>query len=377
MTDFNAETISLAVSDVHLGASGSKHTEFQLFLKEILDKIDQHKLKKLKALFLIGDFFDLIMDSFHDITDNYEDIYRSLDHLRNRGIYVVFFLGNHEISVIRNEFSSGDYKSKEIVRRRKLKFLRSLKGAFKGNNLRFRFLKEKYFCQYAILGKNAEGTWELSLFESEEQIKTNMPLNRKILSRFTGAQSEYRCLLAHGYQFFEDERKEAGKIWYLCLKFPDMIKEVVNFLWNEMFKDILTDIKEIDLKKAINKWKNVIERNYNISLNYFNKYLVKKLILLIEESEKYRKSISNKYDELVDYIRENIDSERTEVTNVVFGHTHKAVENFTQDGVDISNTGSWHHIKNPNFIEILADGNINLKNYSPPKKEIMAEIAGS
>jgi len=370
MTDFNTDTICLAVSDVHLGASGSRHTEFELFLKEILNEIDRENLKNLKALFLIGDFFDLIMDSFHDITDDYEDIYRSLDRLINRGIYVVFFLGNHEISVVLNEFSSGDHVSKEMVRRRKLKFLRRLKEAFKENNLKFKFLNEKYFCQYAILGKNAQKIWELSLFESEEQIKHNEALNYKELLPFTGDQSEYQCLLAHGYQFFEEELDIAGKIWYLCLKFPDMIKEVVNFLWNEVFKEMSKNIQDFDIKDAINQWKNVIERNYKISLNYFNKYLVKELILLIEKSENFRKSIYDKYDVLVDYIKRKIVSASGVITNVVFGHTHKAV-NFNYDGLEIANTGSWHHTKNPTFIQILANGDMILGKYSHPKVEII------
>ena len=96
------------------------------------------------------------------------------------------------------------------------------------------------------------------------------------------------------------------------------------------------------------------------------------MILKIQESNNLRNSLSFEYKDLATSLKTHIDPDRLEITNLIFGHTHNA-ETASAQNVSFANTGSWHHTKNPAFIEIHDDGKIVINKFSPPKEEIIVE----
>ncbi|KKL73021.1 hypothetical protein LCGC14_2079100, partial [marine sediment metagenome] len=119
MYKLDDDTIVVVVSDVHVGAMINHHAIFIEFLKQV-----GRNPKNLKAVIILGDFFDVIMESVRDYcrrlyfpggsrdehtksfiymdekTRNYDKIFLGLKKLQDREIRVFFTLGNHEIKII-------------------------------------------------------------------------------------------------------------------------------------------------------------------------------------------------------------------------------------------------------------------------------------
>ena len=122
--NINENTMVLVVSDQHLGALKSKDEEFKTFLDEIIERRENEALKNLKALLILGDFFDLIMDTYKSISREFEEIYERLDTLIENGIHVITTLGNHEISIRKPYEKRFTWRKKKLIRkfrRKKLK----------------------------------------------------------------------------------------------------------------------------------------------------------------------------------------------------------------------------------------------------------------
>ena len=94
--DFDDNIVVLVVSDVHLGASGAYHDDFITFLRNLNSKKEEGNLKQLKAILILGDFFDLCMDSYKDLSNEDTNlmIYDNLINLQNQNINILITLGN-------------------------------------------------------------------------------------------------------------------------------------------------------------------------------------------------------------------------------------------------------------------------------------------
>ncbi|MFX1259566.1 MAG: hypothetical protein ACFFAN_17060 [Promethearchaeota archaeon] len=164
-------------------------------------------------------------------------------------------------------------------------------------------------------------------------------------------------MLLHGLQLFEEETKIAAPIWESCLKFPDSIKHIVNFLWNEGIKNIET---EGNVKK-FKEYQDSIEKEYKIKLNFFNRFLIEQLMSLLIKSEEAReklKSIEHNQE-----IKKFLDKYQLTINNIIYGHTHIGHEPKTHQDLLISNDGAWQHGDPGTFIEIKSNGSIEFNRY--------------
>ncbi|MBA7535503.1 hypothetical protein ES705_27760 [subsurface metagenome] len=141
MIVFKRNTLVIVVSDIHIGNESCRIQELAEFLDSILQNIINRKLPFLRALIILGDFFDLLATSFEDLSSNeqYFQIYNELDQIKKQKIEVILALGNHEISTIL-------FYNLQFTGRKK-NFLRK----FDYYSFPFDFLTLKTMCQYVIL----------------------------------------------------------------------------------------------------------------------------------------------------------------------------------------------------------------------------------
>ncbi len=238
MFNFQENSIILIVSDLHLGAIQSKHKEFKKFLKELKDKILKNEISNLRILIILSDFFDLLVNSYRDLIRDYSVIYNHLDfinkELQKKNGSILFTLGNHEIPLI--------FRYESHFKWRKRKFIRN----FTKRGFKWKFLKNKNVCQYILLNKvkkNESWKWRLSLYNKKKKIARKKRPFREIfipLEEITPdlENLEYNCLITHGYQF--DNYLDTFKyFWAITLKCSDLIKEIINFVWNGIYRRII------------------------------------------------------------------------------------------------------------------------------------------
>lgn len=100
MVYLETTTSVLIISDVHLGDKFCRRKDFSSWLSSIFESRKKGKLPYLRALIILGDFFDLIWNAVENLcsNNNFIEIYELLQAIRNKGIEIIFVLGNHEIS---------------------------------------------------------------------------------------------------------------------------------------------------------------------------------------------------------------------------------------------------------------------------------------
>ncbi len=89
----------LVLSDVHLGDIYSRRDEFFKFLSIILELRISGKIPLLRAIVILGDFFDLVWSTIANLVWNREftEIYDDLQAINNRGVEIMIALGNLKI----------------------------------------------------------------------------------------------------------------------------------------------------------------------------------------------------------------------------------------------------------------------------------------
>jgi UDP-2,3-diacylglucosamine pyrophosphatase LpxH len=332
----------IILSDTHLGASGSKYKIF----KKLLDQISQNLVddtlfqEKFKGLIILGDFCDLLCDSYKDIATTFKGIFEKLDFLIDNGISVITILGNHDLSV------SGNFEKK--YRTRKLKYIKK----FKKVKNDFKFLDDLNISQYVNL-RNIGDEWYLKLFDSKDLRDENLLRNIN-MGQVLDLDRELNIIIAHGHQFYLKETKVGSKLWDFCLKVPDLIKEIFNYLWNVARRD-LENMSVTDFEKLIQENSNMIEGKFNIKLSPKMKNQLK---VLFENNNKVKAFLIELDNHKAD-VKNYFDEQIYPITHLIYAHTHKA-EIFSQDNILFVNTGAFHQ-KNPSFIEIYQDGKINVK----------------
>jgi len=395
MLTLNDDTIILGLSDVHLGAYINHHTLLILFLDKILDNYrgKDKSNKRLKVIIILGDFFDIIMESVRDYckmvrypggftkgenydnnvgykytdtkTKNYITIFEQLRMLKDKGIKLYFTLGNHEINIL------GNLDKKYHKRKEKL-LDEFTKNKFQYNDL---FNKDNVWQYYVLKAENRE--WKLGFYDSRKEIIESPKEN---LYRFKGVQApdkQYNCLMTHGIQFETFLRKYGGGIpWYIGLKSPDSIKEIGNILYNKVLK---LNIRLID--KVFDTW---LTETHNVSRKIYRGLLkislISPFVMIVKIFNKLLKFVARRRDKIknevyIKQIRKKFfpklakEGYEDELNNIIFGHTHKDtdepvfLENKYTDKkwkADIVNAGAWQQIDLPTSFEINTNGDIDV-----------------
>jgi len=256
MWEIKDDVMIIVVSDVHIGASVNHQTAFIGFLTALKSKVNN---TQLKALIILGDFFDVIFESIRDYcgenpysrlievlkdkTKNYNTIFDLLEQLSKK-IKIFFTLGNHEIKIILNidkNFTS-----------RKIKFRRE----FEKNHFPYLELLDldniSQYITLRVLNIGNKKRWALSFSDSKSNIfGTNQTRNPYVFQNISVPDSitNYNCLMTHGTQFESFLRTYGGGIpWWLGLISPDPIKEIGNIIYSSI-KEYLRNIDE-----DINQW---------------------------------------------------------------------------------------------------------------------------
>ena len=239
LIEIEKKPMILLVSDIHLGAFGNISKAFESFIDQILHNEFNEIGTNLSAFIILGDFFDRMMRGYDDLIGNHTSIYEKLYDLQQKGVSVLFILGNHEIPV------DGPYDKDFLIRKSAL--VENFIKYSKDNEKALELFSLNNFCQYIILRKkfsqeNNQLNWELALFDSKENIKRNMDESKPIISKIlceakSEENKEFKCLMAHGFQFESAERlKIAAEVWKACMGTLDIVKNiVVNFLLHCLF----------------------------------------------------------------------------------------------------------------------------------------------
>lgn len=377
----------LLVSDVHMGAFRTNITLFDDFLTNIIGGLKDEYLKNLKALIILGDCFDIIMDNYEDFYEDklYNDILNKFNILHKTPDFeLVFALGNHEVSV-KDDYDENFFDEKSS-------FLNEFNKVNKQFGDKYSFLTKNNFSQYVILKNNISLKPELFLFDTKQQIAenngTSIELNIK-----TPAEKKNNILLTHGFQF-DPKLKFFSKVWDFSLKVKSkIVKEIADGIWNGFFKVIynegrrLRDFSQKRKDKLNRKGKNLLDKT---TKNYFEKYKLE-----INELEKTQldELIKKKYraDKHRDDMKDNPFNKKVEneflpeledlgykehFDYIIYGHTHRRWANtFFRRGIKpiykqtelykikdtfLFNTGAWQHVDLPSFIQIDNDWNISL-----------------
>ncbi|MBD3228471.1 MAG: hypothetical protein GF329_09805 [Candidatus Lokiarchaeota archaeon] len=333
--------LALIISDTHLGASGSRYKKFEDFLENIMEKISEENelCKNLQCIILLGDVFDLVCDSYKDISKDYKDIFELLDRFKEKNLEIIIVLGNHDISVRGDWDKTFNDRKKKLVKK------------FRKANFTPNFLKIENLCQYLLLS-NDEDRWKLSLYNTSKIFDTE-PFRRIKLSEVRNLNGFHSILLTHGHQFYPEKTRSAASVWEFCLGAPDFIKEIFNYIWNIALKNG-KDPEKINIKAELNDQQDEIEKKFNLKLNSKKKDRIKKFSLKIKEIKALRESLKNSEVSVRSLLPKNLTLSR-----IIFGHTHQ-VEIFHKDNIEFINTGAWQHVL-PSFTFIYPNGNIKIR----------------
>lgn len=348
---FEKNPMLICVSDVHLNGGNNKFAEFLQFLKEIITKIESDKKfsQKFKALIVLGDFFDMMMDGAYNLTIRNREIYEKLSKIVELGKKTIFILGNHEISV------STDYN--KHFRKRKMQLI----SHFERVNFAPNFLKDNFVAQYISLAPNPQNKWELALYETN---RIDLPAFTKLdLDEKNYGQKDYYCLMCHGYQFYKVETHFYGVfVWNSLLNAKDSTKETINFIYNEsgireLVRQGLTETSS-KIRDAYNKWKEKNEKNKNFieKVKTMNDIVFKKLFFQMVKFEVERRKFKNDDRQILKYLN---DRQFQKVNHVIYGHTHVAGMTNPENKI-IVNTGAWQNVEFASYAEIYDDGSIIL-----------------
>jgi hypothetical protein len=170
---FNAKTMLIIVSDVHIGQYSAETGNFAKFLQKIITQRNDKKLENLQYFVIIGDFYDRLLSSLHLISEkvsgphpdpDIKNIFSLLSRIQTElGIPIVSLaLGNHENPVNIADFPDG-----------KAEFLKELK-----DNPDIILTPPDYNCQFAVLKYNQDAArWNLSLYDTADQLAQRESLN--------------------------------------------------------------------------------------------------------------------------------------------------------------------------------------------------------
>ena len=193
---FENNPMIIIISDVHLGGGENHPEEFIKFLTLILHKIENNKKfrKNFRALLILGDFFDVLLSTYENISKNHTQIFEILDKICHKGIIFGETLGNHEIPV------NGDYNKAFLKRKQDL--FREFKQQA-GEIFNYSFMQQQHFCQYMKLTSDpGSKKWVLSYHDTKKSF-LNFNHSPRIfdLGNAKINSPNPQMMFSHGYQF--------------------------------------------------------------------------------------------------------------------------------------------------------------------------------
>jgi len=341
----------LVLSDVHLGDIYCRRDEFLKFLLIILEFRKSGKLPHLRAIVILGDFFDFAWSTIENLVWNrqFTEIYDILQAINNKGVEIIIALGNHEIST--RGFYNIEFED------RKKRFLEKLRV----NGFNYNFLNESTICQYVILGPNSLNKTVITLFDSIYNINFNeygiLPSenNKKtIILEHIKLMNKYQYLMTHGYQFegWFKHHIFLAPIWESYVE-EDMERVLLNEIWY--------GLKQFNLLITGENIEHVAtERNLDIS-DYSSSRMEKDLIKIDKKLAYNGRNVKNNiyFRRILQFLKKY---SLQPITHVIFGHSHEIGMSNVNDIV-MMNTGCWVADKIPSYIEIYHDGDSKVKKF--------------
>ncbi len=340
MTSFNRKSLAIVISDIHLGDLYCKINEFEQFLLDLIQDIDRGNLLQLKTLIILGDTFDLIMNTFWNLCNNpkFRRIYELLSTINTQGIHIVFVLGNHEIP------TTGYYNW--LFKLRKNEFMNDMWNS----GFNYDLLNDLTLCQYVVIGKNEENQLVLMLYDSVNKIKYNyrgeiVNTDRQLILALNDYFNGKSYFMTHGYQFedWNTHHFVTAPWWSIFMGLDEDSKRGLNEFWQG--------------------WKNNREDfDYNAFYRYLDSQGIRKThikgghIKKFVQSEIYEKN-KRFYNNASDFL----DTKRLKgITNIIFGHIHDTLQ-VRVGNITITTNGCWLQNKQSYFTEILINGDYFIK----------------
>jgi UDP-2,3-diacylglucosamine pyrophosphatase LpxH len=359
---FDDNPMIIVVSDIHLGGGSTKFEEIIKFFTLILQKLknDTKFAKNLKAIIILGDFLDVLMDSVRRITHIFQALFVLINQIQENGVEIIYVLGNHEISVSGNYNKTFNSQKRTLLEKLQL------------NDCKMTFLDDFNICQYVSL-THPDNMWELALYDAVEQIEQdpirtiNFGLENKTPAKKRN-NVPIKYLMTHGYQFYRIQTQLfAITVWNNLLEAKDSTKETINRVYNESgVYDVIKAGREITdgyIKKILEKFKEKNSKKKDFIKNKIESIknvFLKKILLDMGKSDNLRNKIKNDEKKILAYLKKKL--RFALYNNVIYGHTHEMGEN-TVKGIHIMNTGAWQHVAIPSYIEIYSDGKASLKEF--------------
>ncbi len=393
--NFDKNAMILLVSDVHIGALRTKISLFNHFLKSLNEGLENGSLKNLKALIILGDCFDLIMDTYEDFFEYkiYNEILENFNSLYEREEFsLVFALGNHEVSVEKDYDKTFSTERSELINE-----FNKIKDKL---NRQYTFFNNKIFSQYVIIKNDESLEPQLLLYDTKEEMVKGSKIKPIPLKIRAPEETDHNILLSHGFQFDPNLSNFSG-IWHFSLKITSkIIKEIADGIWNGFYKVIY---------KRGQRLKQFVEDKIKSMIDETSRKYVKKNKILIEEEQK-----TEIFALIMKKLESDLKRDKIEVnkpfneqinkkflpelkmlgydenfSHIIYGHTHRRrgfpflrknrpeFQQFEVSQVEntiLLNTGAWQHVDCPSFIQINTDWEFNLVTIEKRISEIERKI---
>ncbi|MHA1439478.1 MAG: metallophosphoesterase [Promethearchaeota archaeon] len=340
MISFNRNSLAIVISDIHLGDMYCDIDKFESFLDQLLQDLKRGNLPSLETLIILGDTFDIIMNTFWNLCNSPEfiRIYDRIQAIKDNGVFIVFVLGNHEISTV------GYYN--RVFKIRKRDFMNEMWD----NGFNADLLNDISVCQYLILGKNEQRQLSLFLYDSAHKIEYNnngeLILNDRQLDLSHYEKFNNKCyLMTHGYQFEDWSTHQfiTAPWWNFFMGLNKGSKRGINEFWYGW----RTEREEFDTDSFYQYLRSQGIRTTTFSRRHINQFV---------QNEIYREN-QRFFDNAVEFLNNR---GLNFVTNVIFGHIHDTLQ--IRDGdLLITTNGCWIQDRQTSFTEIDINGNYTLQ----------------
>jgi UDP-2,3-diacylglucosamine pyrophosphatase LpxH len=364
------DTFAIIVSDIHLGAIGSNHAQFKKFLAEINDP-DMYP--NLRILIIAGDLFDLLFISPRGLRKRFTAILKELTKLQDKGIKIVYILGNHEIPVsgpyeapLQPEGHNATSVNCSIEQYNFFGWSEWYRGKLGSTGLLGNFIERALLCQYVVIERNSDN-WKITPCNAIQELgeSPSSSLTFPIITN-QPATSPAKLLVCHGYQC-KSTTLDFALTWEACLLLPDELKDILGLMYfispasvfrylslvgnNPAAKNIETSDPE--LQETINKVRNHL-KNAPPEQNKLEHYFRALSQSLIRKREPEGARDCQEAAEFVECY-----PELAGITHFLFGHTHWVYEQEIH-GIRYINTGAWQGVPWLTHVEIDSKGNCEI-----------------